>query len=75
MRYKGETVKTTTSYKYLGYVLEPSSTLGENFYVAYKKVSNRLRLLAKLRNQVTFDVALKIYQVMIVPILMYSGTI
>ena len=31
--------------------------------------------MAKLRDQVTSDVAYKIYQMMIVPILTYSGTI
>ena len=43
--------------------------------MVYKKASNRLWLLAKLSDQVTSEVAFKIYQMMIVPVLMYSGTI
>ena len=75
MKYKGESLKTTMSYKYLGYTLDPSLTLCKNFDDAYKKASNRLRLLSKLRDHVTSDVAYKIYQMMIVPILTYSGRI
>ena len=75
VKYKGESLKTTTSYKYLGYALDPSLTLCKNFDDAHKKASNRLRLLSKLRDYVTSDVANKIYQMMIVPIVTYSGTI
>jgi hypothetical protein len=75
VKYKGESLKTATSYKYLGYALDPSLTLCKNFDDAHKKASNRLRLLSKLRDYVTSDVANKIYQMMIVPIITYSGTI
>jgi hypothetical protein len=60
VRYKGERVKTTTSYKYLGYALDPCLTFSKNFEDVYKRASNRLRLLAKLRDQVTSDVAYKV---------------
>ena len=75
VKYKGESLKTATSYKYLGYALDPSLTLCKNFDDAHKKASNRLRLLSKLRDYVTSDVANKIYKMMIVPIITYSGTI
>ena len=75
VKYKGESLKITTSYKYLGYALDPSLTLCKHFDDTYKKASNRLRLLSKLRDYVTSDVANKIYQMMIVPIVTYSGTI
>ena len=47
----------------------------KTFEDVYKRASNRLRLLVKLRDQATSDMAYKIYQMMIVPILTYSGTI
>ena len=46
VRCKGEAVKVTMSYKYLGYVLDPFLALNKNFEDAYKRASNRLRLLA-----------------------------
>ena len=46
-----------------------------NFDAAYKKASGRLRLQSKLREHVTSDAAFKIYQMMILPIITYSGMI
>ena len=57
VKYKGASLKTTTSYKYLGYTLDPSLSLCKNFDDAYKKASNHLRLLSKLRDHVTSEVA------------------
>ena len=75
VKYRGQVINTTKSYKYLGYILDTSLTLSENFDAAYKKASGRLRLLSKLREHVTSDAALKIYQMMILPIITYSGMI
>ena len=63
------------SYKYLGYVLDPSLTQSKNFEDAYKRASNRLRLLARVCDQLTSEIVYKIYEMMIVPILTYSGTV
>jgi hypothetical protein len=68
VEYRGKPIKTTQSYKYLGYVLDPGLTLNENFEAAYKlKAGNRVQLLSRIRNYVTPSVATKIYQMMIVP--------
>jgi hypothetical protein len=68
VEYRGKPIKTTQSYKYLGYVLDPGLTLDENFEAAYKvKAGNRVQLLSRIRNYVTPSVATKIYQMMIVP--------
>ena len=75
VRYKGKTVKVTMSYKYLGYVLDSCLTLSKNFEDAYKRASNRLQLLARVRDQLTSEIAYKIYEMMIVPILTYSRTV
>ena len=75
VEYRGQPINVTQSYKYLGYLLDPTLTFNENFEVAYKKASNRVRLLSKLGGYVTPNVAAKIYQMMISPIIMYSGTI
>ena len=75
VEYRGQPINVTQSYKYLGYLLDPTLTFNENFEVAYKKASNRVRLLSKLGGYVTPNVAAKIYQMMISPIITYSGTI
>ena len=49
--------------------------LNENFDITYKRVSNRLRLLSKLREYLTPDAASKIYESMILPILAYNTMI
>ncbi len=37
VRYTGERVKTITSYKYLGYALDPCLTFSKNFEDIYKR--------------------------------------
>ena len=62
VEYRGQPINMTRSYKYLGYLLDSTLTFNENFEVAYKKASNRVRLLSKLCGYVTPNVAAKIYQ-------------
>ena len=50
-------------------------TLSKTFEDAYKRASNRLQLLARVRDQLTSEIAYKIYAMMIVLILTYSGTV
>ena len=75
LRYRGHTINNAVSYKYLGYTLDTRLLLNENFDIAYKRVSNRLRLLSKLREYLTPDAASKIYESMILPILAYNAMI
>ena len=73
--YRDVPIHNTHTYKYFGYILDPNLTLNENFEKSYKRFSNRLRLLYKLRNNITTEAALYIYQSMILPIMTYSGTL
>ena len=75
VEFRGQPINVTQSYKYLCYLLDPTLTFNKNFEVVYKKASNRVRLLSKLGGYVTSNVAAKIYQMMISPIITYSGTI
>ena len=74
VKYKSQDINLTKSYTYLGYKLDPSLTFSDNFDTAYKKASNRLRLLSKLREHLT-SAATRIFQMMIVPIITYSGMV
>ena len=68
-------VHHTTSYTYLGIRLDSTLTFSENFDRAYKKAAGRLNLLTKLRCFLNVEAAFKIYDMVIVPIIMYSALI
>ena len=65
-------INKTTSYKYLGTMLDQSLLLNEQFDTMYKKASNRLRLLSKLRYYLTPKATKCVYQSLIQPILRYN---
>ena len=62
-------------YKYLGVQLDPTLTLNDNFEMKYKKLSSRLRLMAKLRPHLTTKAAESIYKSIVVPVFTYCGTV
>jgi len=67
-----EPINHTESYCYLGNHLDPSLTLNENFERSYKKANGRLNLLQKMRQYLNTDAAFKIFEMVIVPLLLYS---
>jgi len=71
--YREQIIKNTDSYKYLGNIVDPSLTLNTDFDAKYKKASNRLKLLARVRPFLTKSAALKIYNMLIIPILTYCS--
>ena len=68
-------INHTMSYCYLGNELDPSLTLSHNFDKAYKKASGRMNLLAKIRPFLSVEAAFKIFEMVIVPVLLYSSLI
>ena len=50
--YNGLIINSTSSYKYLGSVLDQNLDLAENFERKFKKTSSRLVLLRKLRQKI-----------------------
>lgn len=71
--YGYQTVRVTSTYKYLGVLIEPSLNLSSNFDLTYQKASGRLRLLYRIRPLITEKAALAIFQTMIQPVLTYCG--
>ena len=71
----GTPARHTTSYTYLGIRLDSTLTFKENFDRVYKKAAGRLSLLSKLRYFLNIEAALKIYEMVIVPIIMYGALI
>ena len=68
-------VNVVTQYKYLGSIIDRNLNLNENFDKTYKKASNRLRLLQRMRIYLTTDAALKVFVMMIIPLFTYSSTL
>ena len=73
--YQDKIVNYVEKYKYLGNIIDKNLTLQSNFKASYKKASGRLMLLSKLRSYLNVEAAKKVYMIMIVPLLTYSGTI
>ena len=71
--YRGERINNTDSYKYLGNTVDPSLTLNANFDAKYKNASKRLKLMARVRPFLTKVAALKIYNMLIIPILTHCS--
>lgn len=72
---KNTKINHTTTYCYLGNELDPSLTMNHNFEKRYRKASGRLNLLAKMRSFLSVEAAYKIFEMVIVPVLLYSSLI
>ena len=68
-------MSNATTYKYLGNQLDRNLNLDENFERAYRKTCSRLHLLAKLRCHLITLAAMKIFDMVIMPLLTYSSII
>ena len=73
--YRDETINVESSYKYRGNILDNHFSLTENFSIVYKKASNRLQLLSRIKSYQTSDTRLKIYEMMIIRLITYSSSI
>ena len=62
-------------YLYLCNTVDSNLCMNTNFDCAYKKASGRLRLLQNVRKYLTVDAALKIFRIIILPILTYGSTV
>ena len=75
IKYNGKIMNNATAYKYLGNQLDRNLNLDENFEQAYRKASGRLHLLAKLRCYLIALAAMKIFDMVIMPLLTCSSII
>ena len=73
--YRKIRINLAKEYKYLGIIIDHHLSFNHNFDSSYKKASNRLRLLEKMRLYMDENTAERIYKSMIVPLLTYSGIV
>ena len=60
--YQFSTISVTTTYKYLGVILNPTLNMNTNFQQVMKKSNSRLRLLHKIRSHLNNKAAKSIYR-------------
>jgi hypothetical protein len=53
---------STNKYKYLGVLVDQTANLNEHFCSVFKKASDRLRLLKKIRHCLAMDAAQSVYK-------------
>jgi hypothetical protein len=75
IKINGEHVNQTTQYKYLGVLLDHHLTLHEQVRTVYHKTSTRLKLLKRIRHNLTTYAAERVYLNMIQPIITYCPTV
>ena len=73
IKFNDEVINNTTTYTYLGNLIDETMTMNDNFQSFYRKASSRINLLGKIRNLVTADISMKIYRTMILPIMLYCS--
>ena len=73
LNYNTHKIHNVNKYKYLGITLDPALNLSENFDIAYKKASSRLRLMHHLTPYLTSNASITIYKSVVIPILTYCG--
>ena len=73
VEYQSTKVNVTESYNYLGVKVDPTLNFYQHFRSVYKKASTRLRLLRKIRSNLTNVAALRIYQALVLPTIMYCS--
>ena len=66
-------ISITKTYKYLGVELTSTLNLNSQFNINYRKASARLKLLAKIRHQLTVQAAINVFNHMIVPLFSYCS--
>ena len=70
--YNNTKINNTTTYTYLGTIIDHHLNLGENFDDKVRKASRKLHLLKRLRSLMTQYAAITVYKCVILPALKYN---
>ena len=73
VKFNNQYINETKSYKYLGVEVDHTLNLNTYFDKIYRKMNSRLRLLNKLRSNITASAAASIYNMVIVPLFSYCS--
>ena len=73
VKFNNQYINETKSYRYLDVEVDHTLNLNPHFDKTYKKMTSRLRLLNKLRPNMTASAAASIYNMVIVPLFPYCS--
>ena len=73
LQYRNTPIQNVNEYRYLGNIMDCKLLMNTDFDNKCKKISQRLKLLSRIRQCVTQYTAEKIYNIMIMPILTYCS--
>ena len=73
--YRDKIIMNNYRYKYLENIVDPSLNMTDDFDIKWKKVSFRIKIVSKMEHFLSFTAAVRIYNMMIVPLLTYSSTL
>lgn len=75
VNYRDTQINHVFSYKYLGILIDSTLNFSQQFDRSYKKASSRIRLLERIRPNITSKVAGMIYRLMILPVFTYCSIV
>ena len=70
-----QSIFESQNYKYLGVILDKNLNFNEHLEKTYRKVSSRIKLLSRVRQNINPHTAEIIYKVMILPVMLYCCNI
>ncbi|XP_057294526.1 uncharacterized protein LOC130623037 [Hydractinia symbiolongicarpus] len=73
--YRDTQINHVVSYKYLGILIDSTLNFSQQFDRSYKKASSRIRLLERIRPNITKKVAEMINRLMILPVFNYCSIV
>ena len=71
----GENITESKSYEYLGLTLDKNLNFIDHLEKTFKKISSRIKLLSRVRQNISPYTAETIYKVMILPVMLYCSNV
>ena len=75
IKMNGHSITESKNYEYLGVTLDKNLNFNEHLEKTFKKISSRIKLLSRVRQNISPYTAETIYKVMILPVMLYCSNV
>ena len=75
IKMNGQSITESKNYEYLGVILDKKLNFNEHLEKTFKKLSSRIKLLSRVRQNISPYTAETIYKVMILPFMLYCSNV
>ena len=75
IKMNGQSITESKNYEYLGVTLDKNLNFNEHLEKTFKKISSRIKLLSRVRQNISPYTAETIYKVMILPVMLYCSNV